>query len=97
MNVIFSVSPALGTRIFLDDQVYCLVAAEPYTRTTDGRLTSLLTWETVCPTAGCGSRFQAMSGLTITSLIRRCGSHRSLTKPVRGRRNRKVRVRVQLP
>lgn len=97
MMAVFAVEPPLGTRILLDDQVYDLVAAEPYTRKTDGQPSRLLVWDTTCPAAGCGESFRAMSGLTVTSLARRCETHREVARPVKGKRGRKVRVRVELP
>ena len=93
----FVTEPPLGTRILLDDQSYDLVAAEPYTRKTDGKPSSLLTWESCCPQPGCGEPFREKSGLAVSSLRRRCEAHRAGMKPVKGRRGRKIKVRVELP
>ena len=97
MNAVFVTEPPLGTRIFLDDQIYELVEVQPYTRKTDGQPTRLLAWETSCPAAGCGDTFRVRSGLTVTSLARRCEAHREIARPVKGKRGCKVRVRVELP
>ena len=100
MMAVFAVEPPLGTRILLDDQAYELVEAEPYTRKTDGRPSRLLVWETSCAADGCGASFRTKTGMTVTSLNRRCEGHRFTalrSKPVNGRRGRKVRVRVELP
>jgi len=96
MMAVFAAEPPLGTRILLDEQVYELVAVEPYTRKSDGKPSRLLVWETSCPAAGCGETFRPKSGLTVTSLARRCDAHREVSRPVKGKRGRKVRVRVEL-
>lgn len=93
----FGTEPPLGTRILLDDQSYELVEAEPYVRKTDGKPTCLLHWETICPTKGCGQPMRVTSGLSIAGLQRRCEEHRLHTKPVKGKRGRRVQIRIELP
>ncbi len=100
MIALFATEPPLGTRLLLDEQAYELVATEPYTRKTDGKPTRLLLWETCCATDGCDVSFRATTGMAVSSLNRRCEGHRFTAvraKPVKGRRGRKVRVRVELP
>lgn len=93
----FVTEPPLGTRILLDDQVYELVEAEPYVRKTDGRPTYLLHWETACPAKDCGRPMRVTSGMLIAGLQRRCEAHRLHTKPVKGKRGRRVQIRIELP
>lgn len=93
---VFAAEPAVGTTILLDEQAYELIAAEPYTRKTDGKVSRLLTWQTVCPVDGCDAAFQVQSGLSITSLRRRCEQHAEARTLVKGRRGRRVQVRVEL-
>ena len=100
MLALFASEPPLGTRILLDEQVYELVDSEPYTRKSDGKPSRLLIWETCCPTQGCETTFRVTTGCSVTTLNRRCEGHRFTalrSKPVKGRRGRKVRVRVELP
>jgi len=97
MIALFATEPPIGTRIVLDDQVYELVQAEPYTRKTDGKASHLLHWDTACPTDGCGKPLRVLSGMSITSLQRRCEDHRVLTKPVKGKRGRRVKIRIEMP
>jgi hypothetical protein len=92
----FDAEPALGTTIALDDQCYELVDAEPYVRKSDGVRTRLLVWETACPVPGCSASFRVRSGLHITSLRRRCDDHALATKLVKGRRGRRIKVKVDV-
>ena len=91
----FTTDPALGARILLDEQVYTLVDSQPYTRKLGGGPSLLLTWETTCPEVGCGEQFRVTSGRTIAWLQRRCDAHKRGARAVKGRRSRKVRVRVE--
>jgi len=93
----FETEPPLGTRILLDDQVYELIEAEPYIRKTDGQPTRLLHWGTACPETGCGHPMRVTSGLMVAELQRRCAAHRLITKPVNGKRCRRVQIRIELP
>lgn len=93
--VSFTGEPPLGVIVRLDEQAFELVAAEPYTRQTDGMPSALLTWETACPV--CGEPFRCASGMKVTSLTRRCERHRNKSKPVKGKRGRKVCVAVTFP
>ena len=97
MITVFADDPPLGTRITLDDQPYELVDIEPYIRKLDGARSRLLIWETICPAAGCGDSFRVITGLSIRYLQRRCETHKRSLKPVKGRRGRKVRARIELP
>lgn len=93
--VVFSRAPALGTVVTLDEQRYELIGAEPYVRKTDGQNSTLLEWETTCPTPGCAESYRCSSGLVVTYLPRRCAVHRNPLKPVKGKRGRKVRVEIE--
>jgi hypothetical protein len=93
--VTFADEPPLGVIVRLDDQIFELVAAEPYTRKTDGAASWLITWESACPK--CGEPFRCTSGRVVTTMTRRCGLHRMGSKPVKGKRGRKVRVQVTFP
>jgi hypothetical protein len=95
MITIFETEPPLGSRILLDDQAYELVGSEPYRRKSDGVMSRVLTWETLCPVDGCGASFRVQTGLSIKSLCRRCVEHKDPTSAV-GRPGCKVVVRVEL-
>ena len=90
----FMKAPSLGTTLCLDEQSYELVAAEPYTRRTDGVQTVLLDWEAACPVDGCGTVFRCSTGLRVNYLPRRCEEHRNFTRPVKGKRGRRVKVKL---
>ena len=87
---------AAGTLMRVDDQDYELVENEPYTRRSDGQGSRLLTWETRCPVAGCGEGFRLQSGPRISGLRRRCNQHIGQLRPVKGRRGRKMKIKVEL-
>lgn len=83
--------PEIGTVVDLDGQSYEMRGTEPYTRK-DGEQTTLIVWETVCP--DCQSPFEVRSTVKSNGLTRRCKSCAKVGKPVKGRRGRKVRVKV---
>lgn len=96
MNQIdFASKPPIGTVIMLDDQGYELIEAEPYRRL-DGAPSWLLRWSTSCP--DCGTEFQQSSGLVSHAFNRRCTDCRKLKRrPVKGRRGRRLKIRVIYP
>lgn len=82
-HVDYKTTPAIGTRIWLDDQQYALQATEPYRRK-DGTASRLLIWRSDCPR--CGQSFTVKTGLVTKSLNRRCEPCRLRAKsPVSGR------------
>lgn len=94
-HVDFRSVPDLGTIIRLDEQEYELREAEP-TRRQDGSPTTLLHWSTVCP--DCRAEFEVITGLVSSALPRRCRICRvKRTRPIKGRRGRKVKVVVVSP
>lgn len=88
----FAITPNVGTTISLDQQVYELRGLRPTSRV-DGSPTTLLDWETECPT--CKEPFTVTTGLKTKSINRRCSSCAKPFKPVKGKRSRKVKVMVQ--
>lgn len=90
----FAAPPPVGTVLKLGDQVYELRDCKPYVRL-DGERTTLLVWESCCPT--CGDGFEAVTGLKARSVNRRCAGCHKAGKPVKGKRGRKVRVEVLAP
>jgi hypothetical protein len=95
MNMVeFAEPPEMGTVLSLDEQDYELVGITPHERA-DGAKTTLLVWDTTCPT--CGDGFEVMSGLSTKGINRRCAGCRVAGKPVKGRRSRKVKVSFRNP
>lgn len=86
--------PPHGTVVMLDEQAYELSAIEPYTRK-DGAASSLLRWDTACPVCGVG--FSVTTGLSARELTRRCLDHRKPSKPVKGKRSRRLNVQIIEP
>lgn len=94
MEIFFPTTPAVGTRMQIDLQVYELLAVEPYVRL-DGAITELLRWEAMC--AKCGATFHTTSTKKISSISRRCPEHRRAGSPASGRRGKKVTVTIVPP
>jgi len=89
--IAFSKAPAIGTVVLLDRQVFELVELKPHTRK-DGGTMELLVWQSGC--ASCGTEFVTSSPLRTNGLTRRCAECRKPGKPVRGKRGRRVAVKV---
>lgn len=99
MTVVFASAPALGTRVWINDQRYVLVEVTPYTRKGDGTQTSVLTWEGECCAPGCGRAFRGKSAMTFDRLRRRCEAHKAMRSGHEERRRIKKhgnRVKVEL-
>ena len=94
MEIFFPATPAVGTRMQIDLQVYEMLAVEPYVRR-DGAITELLRWESMC--AKCGATFHTTSTRRISSITRRCAEHRRAGSPVSGRRGKSVNVTIVPP
>lgn len=90
----FSSPPRPGTILQIDDQAYELREARPASRN-DGSPTTLLDWETLCP--ACGDSFTVTTGLKAKGVNRRCPDCKRPAKPVKGKRSRKLSVRIVEP
>lgn len=87
----FDHPPSIGTVILLDEQPFELSRTQPHIRL-DGQRTTLLVWQTEC--AGCGDTIEVASPMKTNGLSRRCPSCRKPGKPVKGKRGRKVQIKV---
>lgn len=76
----FKIIPPRGTVIRYREQAYRLISSQLYTRL-DNQESVLLIWETRCPE--CQVPFEIKTGLSITSLNRRCQEHKAPGKPVK--------------
>jgi hypothetical protein len=84
-----------GLIVMLDDQSYELRGSKPH-RKADGTMTELLVWETACAT--CGEGFEALTPVKLcNTLTRRCPNCRKPGKPVKGKRGRRLNVKVIHP
>jgi hypothetical protein len=73
-SIDFSKPPRPGTVLMVEGQRYEVVRTEPYRRK-DGRMTTLIVWQTWC--AETGHPFELTTLLTAKSINRRCPGHRS--------------------
>ena len=78
-SIAFSKPPAPGTVLMIDGQRYEVVRTEPYRRK-DGRMTTLIVWQSWCPETG--HPFELKTGLRTKSINRRCREHRAPGRPV---------------
>jgi hypothetical protein len=79
-SVAFSKPPAPGTVLIVDAQRYEVVRTESHRRK-DGRMTTLIVWQSWC--AETGHPFELTTPLTAKSINRRCPEHRSPGRAVR--------------
>lgn len=87
----FETPPAIGSVLKLDSQDYELVDVRPYVRA-DGARSCVLIWQTLCPS--CGDGIEVTTGLRAQGVVRRCSRCRKIGRPVKGKRGRKVMVKV---
>lgn len=90
----FDEEPPISTIVWLDDQPFELGEVVDYTRA-DGSQSRLLRWNAAC--AQCGDHFEQFSPMISTGLSRRCVQHRKPGKPVKGKRGRRLKVRIEVP
>lgn len=84
-TISFNERPAIGTRVYIDDQCFELL------RLTDGRDpefpgTLFALWRTTCAESGCEVSFRASSRIGGKPPVRRCREHRKPGKLITGRR-----------
>lgn len=91
MMLNFEKEPAVGTVVWLDEQAFELAGTQDHIRK-DGTATTLLVWQSEC--ADCGAAIKFMSPRKISGLKRRCADCAKPGRPVRGKRGRKIDVRV---
>ena len=80
----YRVTPPIGKVFVHDGQRYELIHSRSHQRQ-DGQSTTILTWQSQC--ADCGRPFVMTSGLSVTSIIRRCDLHKKPGKPTSGKFN----------
>jgi hypothetical protein len=71
-EISFTSFPKVGTILMREGQRYELIALEPHRRT-DGKMTTLLVWETYC--AETGHPFQTKTCMKTKAINRRCRQH----------------------
>ena len=89
--IAFDQIPAIGTTVCIDQQVYEFRGTVPHEKA-DGQMTTLLAWETVCPS--CAKPFVIRSTVKSNGFTRRCPDCAKAGKPVKGKRGRRVKVAV---
>lgn len=83
----------IGSVLYLDDQAYELIRIDDHRRA-DGTTTHLRVWRSACP--NCSSPFEVKTVSRLAHINRRCTSCRRPGRPVKGKRGRRIKSRIEV-